>query len=127
MSYKTRLPWLTEQLRTQIKEKNAMFSQVLLNPCDQLLNLKYKKVRNELTSTLRNTELKYYSDELELNISDLHKTWGVLRNILGKDDNNSKRKIKLHANGNCITDSLEMLIVLMIILSQLDLIFLRIV
>ena len=37
MSYKTRLPWLTEQLRTQIKEKNAMHSQVLLNPCDQLL------------------------------------------------------------------------------------------
>ena len=107
MSYKTRLPWLTEQLRTQIKEKNAMHSQVLLNPCDQLLNLKYKKARNELTSTLRNTELKYYSDELELNISDLHKTWGVLRNILGKDDNNSKRKIKLHDNGICITDSLE--------------------
>ena len=43
MSYKTRLPWLTGQLRTQIKEKNAMHIQVLLNPSDQLLNLKYKK------------------------------------------------------------------------------------
>ena len=45
MSYETRLQWLTEQLRTQIKEKNAMHSQLLLNPCDQLLNLKYKKAR----------------------------------------------------------------------------------
>ena len=76
-------------------------------PSDQLLNLKYKKTRNELTSTLRNTELKYFSDELELNKSDLHKKWGVLRTILGKDDNNSKRKIKLHVKGKCITDSLQ--------------------
>ena len=107
MSYKSRLPWLTGQLRTQIKEKNAMHIQVLLNPSDQLLNLKYKKTRNELTSTLRNTELKYFSDELELNKSDLHKKWGVLRTILGKGDNNSKRKIKLHVKGKCITDSLQ--------------------
>ena len=63
-----------------------MHSQILLNPWDQLLNLKYKKARNELTSTMKNTELKYYSDEFELNISDLYKKWGVLRNILGKDD-----------------------------------------
>ena len=70
MSYKTSLPWLTGQLRNQTKEKNAMHIQVLLNPSDQLVNLKYKKTRNELTSTLKNTELNYFSDELELNKSD---------------------------------------------------------
>ena len=48
------------------------------NPDDQQLNLKYKTLRNELTSALRNSELKHYSNELELNKSDLHKTWGVL-------------------------------------------------
>ena len=79
MSYKNRLPWLTEKLRTQIKDKNSMHIQVMRNPDDQQLNLKYKTLRNELTSALRNSELKPYSNELELNKSDLHKTWGVLR------------------------------------------------
>ena len=99
MSYKARLPWLTGQLRTQIKEKKCYAYPGLAKSSDQLLNLKYKRIRNELTSTLRNTEQKYFSDELELNKSDLHKKWGVLRTILGKANNNSKQKIKLHVKG----------------------------
>ena len=73
MTYKTRLPWLTEKLRTQIKEKNAMHTQVILNPSNTLLNSEYKRLRNELTSSLRNCELQYYSNKLELNKSDLKK------------------------------------------------------
>ena len=107
MTYKTRLPWLTEKLRTQIKEKNAMHTQVILNPSNTLLNSEYKRLRNELTSSLRNCELQYYSNKLELNKSDLKKTWDVLRIILGKDTNNSKRTLKLNIKGKCVTDSME--------------------
>ena len=64
MTYKTRLPWLTEKLRTQIKEKNVMHTQVILNPGDTLLNSEYKRLRNELTSSLRICELLYYSNKL---------------------------------------------------------------
>ena len=53
MAYKARLPWLTEKLRTQIKEKNAMHTQDILNPGDMLLNSEYKRLRNELTSSLK--------------------------------------------------------------------------
>ena len=107
MTYKTRLPWLTEKLRTQIKEKNAMHTQVILNPSNTLLNSEYKRLRNELTSSLRNCELQYYSNKLELNKSDLKKTWDVLRIILGKDTNNSKRTLKLNIKGKCVTYSME--------------------
>ena len=99
MSNEIRLPWLTEKLRTQIKEKNATHTQVILNPGDTLLNSEYKR--------LRNCELQYYSNKLELNKSDLKKTWDVLRIILGKDTNNSKRTLKLNINGKCVTDSKE--------------------
>ena len=71
--------WLTEQLRTEIKENGAMQTQVMLNPGDTLLNLEYKRLRNELTSSLRNCELQYYSNKLELNKSDLKKS-GCLKN-----------------------------------------------
>ena len=59
MSYKNRLPWLIEKLRTQIKDKNAMHTQVLLNPGDKQMTTRYKTLRNELTSALTNAELKH--------------------------------------------------------------------
>ena len=77
------------------------------NPDDQQLNLKYKTLRNELTSALRNSELKNYSNELELNKSNLHKTWSVLRVIIGKDANSLKSKLKFQVNDIYVTDSLE--------------------
>ena len=121
MSYKNRSPCLTEKLRTQIKDKNAMHMQVMFNPDDQQLNLKYKTLRKELTSALRNSEPKHYSDELELNKSDLHKIWGVLRVIIGKDANNLKLKLKFQVNDKYVTGGMKIKIVLMISLSRLDL------
>ena len=107
MSYKNRLTWLPEKLRTQIKDKNPMHIQVMRNPDNQQLNLKYKTLRNELISALGNSELKDYSNELELNKSDLHTTRGVLRVIIGKDANNLKPKLKFQVNDKYVTGSLE--------------------
>ena len=78
----------------------------MLNPGDHKLTLKYKTLRNELTSALRNSKLKHYSNELELNKSDLHTTWGVLKSIIGKDTNNLKPKLKFQVNDKYVTDSL---------------------
>ena len=107
MTYKNRLPWLTEKLHTHIKDKNAMHTMVILNPDDQQLRVKYKNQRNELTSLLRNSEINHYSDDLELHKSDLHKTWGILKTIIVKDRNNLKSSLRFQVNGKCITDSLE--------------------
>ena len=65
----------------------------MLNPADHLLKVEYKKLRNKLTLAPRNSELNHYSDNLELHKRDFHKTWNVLKVILGNDGNNSKRKI----------------------------------
>ena len=121
MSYKNCLSWLTEELRTQIKDKNSMHIQVMRNPDDQQLNLKYKTLRNEFTLALRNSELNHYSNELELNKSDLHKTWGVLRVIIGKDANNLKPKLQFQVMINMLLIAWKLLIVLMSSLSRLDL------
>ena len=90
MTYRNRLPWLTEKLHTQIKDKNAMHTMVILNPDDQQLRVKYKKQRNELTSLLRNSKINHYSNDVELHKSDLHITWEILKTIIGKDRNNLK-------------------------------------
>ena len=77
------------------------------NAADHLFKQEYKKLRNELISALRNSELNHYSYDLELYKRDFHKSWNVLKVILGKDRNNSKRKIQFLVNGNYITDSIE--------------------
>ena len=92
----------------------------MLNPADHLLKVEYKKLRNELTSALRNSELNHYSDDLELHKRDFHKTWNVLKVILRKDGNNSKRKIKFLVNGDYITDSIEIANSSIFFLCQLD-------
>ena len=62
------------------------------------------------------------SYELELNNSDLHKTWSVLRVIIGIDTNSLKQKLKFQVNDKYVTGSLEIAnIVLMSSLSRLNL------
>ena len=75
MSYKNQPFVLTNrEASSQLKDKSCMYTQVMLNPDDQQLNLKYKALRNEVTSTLRTSELTHYNDELKLKKSDLHIT-----------------------------------------------------
>ena len=69
----------------------SMHTMVILHPDDQQLRVKYKKQKNELTSLLRNfSEISHYSVELDLHKSDLHKTWGIIKTIIGKDSSNLK-------------------------------------
>ena len=75
------------------------------NPINKELNKTYKTSRNEIISELRNTEIKYYSNELELNKNDLSKSWKILRSIIGKYSNNSTRKLSFNINNTVVTDS----------------------
>ena len=51
-----------------------------------------------------NSGLKYFINDLELNKCDLHKTWGTVKKIIGKDANYSKKK-KFQVNGKSTIDS----------------------
>ena len=65
MNYRNRHPWMTGALRTQIKEKNAMHSKALITKNKELFD-DYIRKKNLLKSSLRNAEIQYYSDQLEL-------------------------------------------------------------
>ena len=54
---------------------------------------------------MRNTYIKYYSNELELYKNDLSKSWKIPRLIIGKYVNNSKRKLTFNINNTIVTDS----------------------
>ena len=96
---------MTNSLRTKITNKNKLGIQALRNPTNKELNKTYKTSRNEIISELRNTEIKYYSNELELHKNDLSKSWKILRSIIGKDSNNSTKIFSFNINNTVVTDS----------------------
>ena len=66
INYRNRHPWMTEQLRNRIKQKNSLYLTVLNHPGDIKLKEQYKRQKNQLNSDIKNTEINYYSNELEL-------------------------------------------------------------
>ena len=49
--------------------------------------------KNKLLYAIRNTEIKYFSNELELNKSDITKCWNVLKVIIGRNSKGKQRKV----------------------------------
>ena len=102
-NYKNRHPWLTGPLRSQIKAKNRMYAEAIASGSAELMD-KYKKRKNEVLSLLKNTEIMYFSDQMEINKNDLNKTWKILRVILGKDRNPSAKNPTFKLDGKIISD-----------------------
>ena len=71
--YKNRYPWLTAALRLAITQKNNLSTESILDPTNITLRERYKKFCNTVTSLLRNAEIAYISNELEINKTDLSK------------------------------------------------------
>ena len=86
---------MTEALRTQIKLKNSMHKDYLKSNNIEVLK-SYRDTKRILHSSLRNAEIKYFGDQLELNSNDIFKTWKVLKTILALNNNSHKKKIMCH-------------------------------
>ena len=105
MTYQNRYPWMTNEMRTRITTKNKLGYKVFLNPEDINLKNEYKLKRNRLISDLRNIEIDYYSNELEINKYDIKKPWKILRNIVGKNSDKNKQKNIFSINNKIISNS----------------------
>ena len=104
INYKNRHPWMTEQLRNRIKQKNSLYLTVLNHPGDIKLKEQYKRQKNQLNSDIKNTEINYYSNELELHKENLRKTWKIIKSIIGKDTTNSNQNRTFCINGKNTTN-----------------------
>ena len=74
---------MNNSLRQKI-EKNKLGLKALKHPDAIELNKHYKRKRNKLISELRNTEIIYYSNQLEIHNNDSKKSWKILKSIIGK-------------------------------------------
>ena len=98
---------LTDALKKSIKDKNRLHVETKCNPNDQQLKRQYKNKRNQVTSDLRNAEIKYFSKAIDVNISDTNKTWKTLRQIIGIGKSKVSNSHNFCINGNSVNNSLE--------------------
>ena len=68
----------------------------------------YKKAKKALQSSLRNTEIAYFSKQLEVNKNDIGKTWKVINVILGLGKNKCKKQFSFLIGNEYVTDSLQL-------------------
>ena len=93
VNYKNRHPWMTENLRNQIFKKNVKYIKTQKHPEDEVLTKTYLIEKNCLNALLKNTEIGYYSNQLEINQNDISRSWKVLKNIIGKDCSNKMKRL----------------------------------
>ena len=67
----------------------------------------YKETKKHLQSALRNSEITYFSNQLNIHRHDMGKSGEVLRNILGTDHNKRKKQHSFFINNTYVTDSLQ--------------------
>ena len=98
IGYKNRLPYLTAALRKYIKTKHILKHAYEKSPSkdNRLLCTTFN---NKLTSLLRNRENEYIEEQLELNKTNLPKSWKIIKEIVGKGKPHDSNPIKFNING----------------------------
>ena len=81
--YRTRKPWLSEEMKRSIKVKNKLYMHYKKsgNREDEMV---YKKYRNNLNKILIEAERKHYESLLNENKSNLKKSWCILKEVSNK-------------------------------------------
>ena len=102
-TYHTRKPWLTEALKNSIKIKNKMY--ITYKKCSSSNNeMQYKNYKNKLTKLMKFAEKKYYQDKLDINKRNMKKTWGIIKEVIGKNKSNQAQLRFKSSDGKDITN-----------------------
>jgi len=101
--YKNRLPWLSQGLKTSIKNKHKLHTTYLRNPTET--NKKdYKNFKNKLNHVLRITHRKHIQDELLACKNNMRKSWQLIKEIINKNRKITHKLPKITINGHLCDD-----------------------
>jgi len=95
-------PWITQGLMQSILTRNRLFKISLRKPTTENKD-RYKRYRNRLTTLIRVSRKRYYSNKIESNQGNVKVLWQTINDLL-----KSKKKVcpdVIVENGNEITDS----------------------
>ena len=77
-------PWITKDILKQIKDRNKLFIKLKNQPHNNLVQERYKRLRNKITDNIRKSKKDYYKKNFDDNISNLKNTWKGIKDILNQ-------------------------------------------
>ena len=89
--YRNRIPWLSDDLKLRIKNKNQAYKTQLEHPTCYNREV-YVKLRNSVTYAIRKEEKMYYQNILAENKNNLKKTWQIIKSVINKNKRSSISK-----------------------------------
>jgi Reverse transcriptase (RNA-dependent DNA polymerase) len=96
-------PWMTENLKKLIKEKDNFWRKNKKKKNDAEFQLKYKQMCKKLTTEKNRNKRKYYFQRFK-NAKSSRETWKFLNEVMGKSKKKKERTSKILYNGSIITD-----------------------
>ena len=103
----TRHPCLSPELKAAMKTRNSMSNLCKQNTGNIQLHKEYKRYRNNITAQVKNAQINYQSNELDIVKDDISKTWNVLKMILGLNSRSNITNLTLVMNDEVISDNLK--------------------
>jgi hypothetical protein len=82
-SYRNRKPWLTNGMKTALKNKNKLYYISKRYPTLHNIN-KYKFYKNKINSIIRKAEKEHYDYNFKLNQSNIKKSWDMIKELINK-------------------------------------------
>ena len=81
-----RTSWITKGLIKCCNKKSKLYKKSITNPTEET-KTKYVTYRNKLSTILQKAKKTFYESELKSYNGNLKKTWGLLRELINKDNN----------------------------------------
>ena len=103
VTYKTRHPGLSQELKAAIKTRNSMSNLCKQNPG----NKEYKRYKNNVTAQVKNAQINYQSNELDIVKDDISKSWNALKMIIGLNSRPNVTNLTLVVNDEAISENLK--------------------
>ena len=104
-SVDSKKPWLSNDLKVLIKEKNKLYKKYLKKPIT--FEIQYRTIRNQVNNSIKTEKKKYYQNLLNQYQNNSKKSWSVLNGLLGRS--RSKDEISLEINGE-LTENKETIV-----------------
>ena len=86
--YKNRHSWMPNSLLKSIKTNHVLYKLSITKPT-KINRSTYKNYNNKLNSIKRKAERDHYSNQLEINKSDMKKSWKIRKTVIGKKKKNN--------------------------------------
>ena len=106
IKYKNRHSWIPNSLLKSIKTNHVLYKLSITKPT-KINQATYKNYDNKLNSIKRKAERDHYSNQLEINKSDMKKSWKIMKTVIGNKRKTIKNNAMFNINNKTIDSELQ--------------------